>query len=433
MKKIPMRAVLLLWPLIWGQSLLAQDKSPTPRPTPPSITTKDVEKHTYYFDLTGGKLTGAGADFLATELGRSQYVLIGEYHFSLQISLLTRALIPVLHETGFRNFGLEIGPISAEILGEVSKDPNRTIENLRVFNSQFSHDVGTRILTPIPFFGNVEDAEFLIEARKRRWNLIGLDQENNRAYLPLIERLYGNLSPGKKKKLRAQHEEVVKLINGFYQDDKKEVKKVFVAISESPEIARYLEAVAKNHPENQRITDAIRKTNEIYGYYRPGKYYDNNYTRAEYMKTNLFQAFEKLGFDVSRDKMVLKMGGLHTIRGRTVLYVHDIGNTLSELAAFHGKRSLHICFGRRYRRVEGKEVDDLETALLRNPNYAFQPLIQMGKKDKWAIIDLRQLRPEVFTGGFNFGDILERTIMGHDLYVIPPTDSEATPNYVLKK
>src|SRR3712207_9532180 len=81
------------------------------------------------------------------------------------------------------------------------------------------------------------------------------------------------------------------------------------------------------------------------------------------MKKNLAEGFAKLKFDLKKDKMLLKMGAVHTGRGFSDLSLFEIGNTLSELAAFHGNRSLHIVFGSRfYFAANGQEIDSLADA-----------------------------------------------------------------------
>jgi uncharacterized iron-regulated protein len=95
----------------------------------PPLTEKDLEKHTYYFEISDGKLVGDGAKFLTEEFRKNQYVLLGEYHNSYQISKFTQAIIPVLDDSGFKTFGLEIGPVSVEMLRGFSKDSSKTVVN----------------------------------------------------------------------------------------------------------------------------------------------------------------------------------------------------------------------------------------------------------------------------------------------------------------
>jgi hypothetical protein len=126
------------------------------------------------------------------------------------------------------------------------------------------------------------------------------------------------------------------------------------------------------------------------------------------------------------------MGSVHTGRGFSPLSLFEIGNTLSELASFHGNRSLHIEFGSRYFIENGKESDALadDKGFL----YRYRAFLQMAKKDKWTVIDLRPLRNTVFyQRKFDLDPIILEIFKNHDLYVMPPTDRDITPNYSLKR
>ncbi|MBX7174905.1 MAG: hypothetical protein K1X72_28270 [Pyrinomonadaceae bacterium] len=414
----------LTYLLIFGGFISAQEK--------PSLTEKDLEKYTYYFDIVDNKFVGDGAKFLTDEMKQSQYVLIGEYHFSFQISKFTKAVIPVYHEAGCRTFGLEIGPTTAEILTELSKNPDKTAENLKNINSKyyFTSKRGT-VYNSIPFFKYLEDSEFLSEATKRKWNLIGFDQEFYIGFIPNIEQMYNNLTDKKKKELKDLRGQVISELESLIKDNfLSDDSKTFVKIYDSKEINRFLESASEKNPKNKKIADEIKISTEIYRYNELGEYYQNNNSRAEYMKKNLAENFTKLKFDLKKDKMLLKMGGLHTSRGLSRFDIADFGNILSELAAFNGNRSLHLVFGYRYFVKDGVETDSLNTP--KDKPDVFQPFLQMAKRDKWVIIDLRKLRPAVFSSLFSFNPLIRQTILGKDLYIIPPMEKDPTPNYVLK-
>lgn len=397
------------------------------------LTAKDLEQNTRYFEIVDNKLVGDGAKFLTDEIKQSQYVLLGEYHGSLRISEFTKAVIPIFHDAGCRTFGLEIGPVSAEILSELSSDSGQTISNLKNFNSNFYVATKRRTFTPIPFFANVEDAEFLVETRKRNWNLLGLDQEFSFSYIPLIERMYKNLKPKNKTELKQLYEQVTNSIKTFYEANVKDGKSQYKAILESKEVNEFLDSAAKENPKNKRIAEAIKFTTEIY-YMNDDqirKYYDANNGRVNYMKKNLSEGFAKLKFDLKKDKMLLKMGADHTGRGFSDLSLFEIGNTLSELAAFNGNSSLHVEFGSRYYTENGKEVDALSDT--KGFLYRYQALLQMAQKDKWTVIDLRPLRKNVFyRRQFNLDSIVLEIFKNQDLYIIPPIDKEPSPNFTIK-
>ena len=422
--------ILLFATILFGNCLLFAQEKPAEKPP---LTEQDLEKYTSYFQIADNKLIGDGAKFLTNEIIQNQFVILGEYHGSSEISKFTKAIIPIFHDAGCRTFGLEIGPISAQILAKLSKDSSKTIENLKAFNSENLVPMKTRSFTPIPFFSNVEDAEFLMEARKRNWNLLGLDQEFSFSYIPLFQTMFDNLKWGKQAELKPLFDKIITSIPAFYEADSQEKMSQYKAILESKEINNFLASASIGNPKNKQIADAIKFTTEIY--YQNDRqirrYYDANSSRVNYMKNNLSEGFRKIKFDQTKDKMLLKMGAVHTGRGFSPLSLFEIGNTLSELAVFNGNRSLHIEFGSRYFIENGKEVDALsnEKGFL----YRYQAFLQMSKKDKWTVIDLRPLRNTVFyQRKFNLDSIVLEIFKNQDLYVMPPVDKDPTPNYQTK-
>ena len=79
-------------------------KRPPPRSTlDRSSAASDVYKrqdYTKYFEIKNGEFVGDGATFLLSEFAKHQYILMGEYHGSHQLSLFTQAIIPPLHKSG---------------------------------------------------------------------------------------------------------------------------------------------------------------------------------------------------------------------------------------------------------------------------------------------------------------------------------------------
>lgn len=424
-------SVRLIFSLILILSLFSLVRTQTPTPTPkPQVSEKDLKKHTYYFDVTDSGLTGDGAKFLLKEFRINQFVLLGEYHGSKRISEFTGAVIQPLHEAGFRHFGLEIGPVSAEILSELSSVPALTKARLNTFNSKYLATRGDRSFTPIPFFSYEEDADFLTEATKLKWALVGLDQEFSFSYVPLFDRIYSNLPAKRKARLRTQYEAVLTEIASIYRDDAARTKNAYIAISGSTTISSFLEAAAQGNARNKAIADALRLTTDIYknNANTIRKYYLANDTRIKYMKKNLAQGFSRSGFRLDRDKMLLKMGAVHTGRGFSPLSLFEIGNTLSELAEFNGNSSLHVYFTSRFYIENGKEIDALSNQT--GFDYRFKALLQMGKRDKWTVIDLRPMRESVFYHRiFEIDEVVREIWKNHDVVIIPPTDSDPTPNY----
>lgn len=419
MKKLILQFLLMVNVYAAG----AQDK--------PALTEMNLAKSTYYFEIRDDKLVGAGAAFLTEEFKTNQFVLLGEYHNSFQISKFTRAIIPILDTAGFRNFGLEIGPVSAEILKEFSQDPGKIKERLHAFNTRYLIPTKQRSYTAIPFFSNAEDADFLKEAAARKWNLIGLDQEFIYSYLPLLDRMYNNLNAAAKTKLNAAYNKATELVKTAYKIDEEEDKQLEETIASSQDFESFLKSASEKNYANQKIAGALRKTTDIYLKGAKRKYLEQNSERVTYMKQNLSENITKLKFNLKQDKMFLKMGAVHTGKGFSPLSLFEIGNTLNELASYNGNKSLHININSRFYIDGGKEIDDLADTT--GFGYRFKALFQMAKKDKWTVIDLRPLRYNVFYArAYKLDEIIWDIFKGHDLYIIPPMDIDPTPNYIRK-
>ncbi len=404
--------ILLTIVLMTLQTVNAQD----------SLLRQDLSKHVYHFDLKDNQLSGPGADLLRKEAMKTQYFLIGEYHGSKLISNFTRAMIPILHEAGYQHFGVEVGPHSAELLKEMAKDPQKTTSQLNTFNQRYSViEEDSSIWTPIPFFEYEEDAAFLEAAMKNGWNLYGLDQEFCYGYIPLIDRMYAQLSKEDQKELWTLHQSLRDSIQSYYKMNELDQQRLSVSMTASPLFKKYLKKASKHHEANQAIADALLTTTKIYHYNATRDYLECNSTRIDYMKTNLFKAFEEQNFDLKKDKMLLKMGSIHTAKGFSWLSLYELGNTLHELASFHQNESIHLSFSSRFEKEDGKIIDALDNK--EGYAYRYVDLLQFGKKDQWTIIDLRPLKEKIYYHQkYKISDLMKDIFRQHDLFIIAPVE-----------
>lgn len=397
-----------------------------------SIKVEDLKPYTYHFDIVDGEFVGAGAEFLEKEAALHQYILLGEYHGSYRISEFTNALIPVLAAENFNTFALEVGPISGKILSEFAEDAQSTTKHLHDFNSQYYIDEEGDYYGAIPFFEHQEDAQFLTQAAKHDWNLLGLDQEFIYGYEPLIDRMYKNASTADQKKFATFYKKVKDTLVAYYALESSGEQDLAVLMHESPLMKQFLETFSPLHSESPAIADAIIATTQIYYYNATRRYFDCNSTRIEYMKKNLREGFERINFDISKDKMLLKMGSVHTARGFSWLSLFEIGNTLNELANFHGNTTLHLSFQSRFYEEEGKEVDALDNPKSYGSRY--KDLLQMAKADQWTIIDLRPLKSKFFYARkYLTSDQMKDIFKQHDVIIIPKKDVEPSLNFVLRE
>ena len=123
------------------------------------------------------------------------------------------------------------------------------------------------------------------------------------------------------------------------------------------------------------------------------------------------------------------MGGYHLSRGFSPLALYEVGNTLSELAAYHGNESLNIGFSSRFFLSDWTLQDYLQSD--RPYHKRYKDLIQMGKKNEWVVIDLRPLIKGHYYHPvkYRFNKYVEDLVKRYDLLIIPKQDRHPTPNY----
>lgn len=400
-------------------SILAQD----------SLLQADLLPHVRYFNIEKDHFSGEGADLLQKEVALHQYILLGEYHGSPHISQFTETLIPLLAKEGFGTFAIEVGPESARILDELSSNTDKTVERLKSFNQQYNViESDGYVFSAIPFFDLVEDAEFLQEAAKQKWDLIGLDQEFCFGYLPLLDRMYARLNPEKQAELKLDFQQVRDSIGHYYKMDDQGIRDLSVAIKNSKEFDALIEKMVAANESNQDIAQLLNKTTEIYYYNASRQYLRCNSTRIDHMKDNLRDGWEKINFDIKKDKMLVKMGSIHTARGFSWLSLYEIGNTLSEFADFYGNSTLHIYFFSRYYTEDGKVKD----GLAEKDSYwqKYSDLLQFAKQNQWTIIDLRPLKQRFFYNRkYKVEPQVKEVFKQHDWIIIPPVEVDGTGNY----
>lgn len=401
-----------------------------------TIGVEDLSPYTYYFKLDNKGLSGEGVSFLETAAQENHIIILGEYHGSKRISEFTSAFIPVLDQHGFDYFGLEVGPGASEILAEITTKPEAVVEALKAFNAQYEYHSDNRAYTPIPFFSHIVDAAFLVPAAERDWKLIGLDQEFKFGYIPLLDRAFNKLSEPQKSALKQKFKTGIDTLDYFYQQEltyyltkDKSIKRFAFNAKESASFNTFLDELAATNPQNKKTVEDIRTSIDIYWYNSLRKYWLSNALRTNNFVANLRKGLQAHQFDFGKDKLLVKIGGLHAARGKNNYSMYDVGNTLGELARFYGNRSLHIeVMSRFYQEKDGTVIDELEqqdTWYTKN----FSDLFQMGKKDQWTIIDLRPLKDSLYyQRDFIVNDRIKEYFDRYDVIMITPMDEEPTVN-----
>lgn len=391
-----------------------------------SLTVEQLKPFSYTFDVIDGKLRGEGQVFLEQEMGKAQFTMIGEYHGSKRISEFTNAIIPVLNNLNYKTMVLEVGPITGKQLNNLEGDVETQINQLHQRYLMLDAD-GDECL-PFPFFSYKEDAQFLKTAKDRSWHVFGIDQEYYDGYIMLIENMFENLPVSLKKKYKALHAKMVLQLKEFYKDDQNDKQNLHVALSNSDLYKDYMQVMA-NEPKNIEIIKALEESSAIYMLNNQRQWYKNNATRIAYMKSQLRKGLTRINFDLSKDKLLIKMGGYHLSKGFSPLSLYEVGNTLNEIAEFHGNTALNIGFISRFSMQEEKVIDNLNSKNKYFKNH--KELLQMGLKDQWVVIDLRKLIEGYFyyPKRFNLNPQLVKLVQRYDLLVIPKIEIEGIVNY----
>jgi len=390
-----------------------------------SLTIDQLQPITYTFKIENGVLSGKGANFIKKELSNAQFTMLGEYHDSKRISEFTEALIPFLDSCGYKTLVTEVGPISGQILNTLDGNIKEELHSLL---NRYKVEEENDINPPFPFFEHVEDAAFLSKAKDQNWTILGIDQEYVFCHQLLIDQMYQNLNINQKKSINNLYENVLDSIESYNQLEIKGLQKLSISIKESEIIRDFINQASINEI-NRDIADAFYASNHIYWLYANRQWYENNATRISYMKSQLRKQLEEHNFDIRRDKLLVKMGSYHLSRGFSPLALHEVGNTLSELASYHGNESLNIAFSLRYYNENGIIQDILDSDA--EYRLRLKDLLKMGKKDEWVVIDLRPMIKGHFYGPvkFKFNKYVEDLVKRYDLLVIPMTDEDPTRNY----
>ncbi|MCB0580829.1 MAG: hypothetical protein KDD10_16145 [Phaeodactylibacter sp.] len=388
-----------------------------------------LQQHTYYFQLQEDTLYGEGANKLKAAIAEARFAILGEYHGSHQLPKLTTALLPHLHQSGYHNLALEVGPYSARILDSLSADPPTTAQRLYELYSHYA----ARSDIPIPFYDGVEGAKVLAEASRLGFRLWGLDQEYFDAPLMLADELL--------KQARGQEDyaEVLEAKNSFdslfqaaLKKDEEGIKgyRMFQELTESPVTKAFFASFPENNRQAQEIISALYTSWDIYDRHDLRDGFSHAH-RIAYIRQNFLHHYQAA--EEEQPKVFVQIGALHAAKGYE-FGVYDVGNLIHELAEAKGASSCHIYSMPRYSIEEGVQKDALEEQP-QHPESAFRA---MGRPGQWALIELSGLREQLASRQLILpeGPSLNRIKFlseNFDWVAIPPTDQGQQNNYSIHK
>jgi hypothetical protein len=298
-------------------------------------------------------LAGNGRDFLLTEAGSHDFLLLGELHGDNEIPALIHVLWPAMWRDGYRHVAAEVSPWTAHRLESANEEANPKIESL----------------------WTKKQADVVREFAQPGANVIwGCDMEE--VHPEYLVREWARLNPSDPDLKR-----MVDLTAGGYKRS---------MAAELSALAKKSNAANDETVNDISLKDSILKTLQIESY----RSSDATKMKAQnerelLMKTQFFEHFRKAGPDGS-GKVLLRFGRNHLHRGYDARGISTLGNFVAELAISRRQSVFNVgAFG-----AGGKATLLGQTFSMdeRADEPAFAWLAGQAKYPA-AVFDLRPLRP----------------------------------------
>ena len=383
----------------------------------PVLDSLEITKAVSYFKINDASLEGDGATIVKQYISNSKFFVLGEYHFSIEISKLTTGLAPILDKAGYKAAAFEVGPFSAKKLEELSHIPDSTRARLKAFNGNYFVQLTPDYkLLPLPFFTSVYDADFLEAFAKTDMDIWGVDQE----LFTSILFMGGAVVESKSKDV--QYEEIKtawakakkSIVAKFENPDLSNIPATLDSVRKDPDFQQFRNMFDANDSYAQSVFQRFDESYEIYiSSVHEGRVH---YLRSNFLKN--YEAFEKENKDA---RYFIKIGSLHA--GKTMISngYYDLGALTQEIATMENATSTNAIVFKAY-------LNDKDYRSRRVPS-----LINFSKKDSWTVIDLKKLRETLHSGKFQISTHLEfqelnKVMLGFDLLFIPPVDKSPSDN-----
>ena len=400
------RIIFIFLLSILSTTLFAQEK----------LKSFDISEFAHAFEINKDIIEGAGIKILENRISKSQFLFLGEQHYSPEISEFTNAILPKLKQSNFKYFALEVGPNSTEKMVTVIKEQNSLFD----FNTNFYSNYND---IPFPFFDGKKDELVLKTAINENFEIWGIDQEFLSSQLFLIDEIYNQSN--EKSSLEPHFDSAKKfIIQEFKKDKENKNYSMFTKLLESNIVTSFFEK-CQNEKQNKIIADLITSW-KIYAFYETRKFSENNFTRMKYMKRKFGENYKIALKKDSIPKIFIKMGSMHLARGKNWFGIYDLGNMIKELSYFNGTESTSInCFARYSQDNDGTIYDYLDD----EDGKVYQPVLELAKKDKWVLIETKPILELVNKKKIELNSDLKILISGFDFILFTPIKTEVKINY----
>lgn len=379
------------------------------------LKSSDITSFAYSFEINNNQLSGLGADTLKNAIRKSQFFMLGEEHFSPQISELTNVLLPYFSSNGYENFALEIGPFTAKIIKREIKRQNSLYHFNNSFYSKYK-DI------PIPFFDGTMDDEFIKTALKNNFKLWGLDQEYITAPLFLLDEIYRNSKDSVSTKELYQNAKIYleKQLNNFNTEKENHYFEMF---DSNNDFTKYVQQC--NEPKQKEIIKALRISMNIYQQ-QGKKSWKSNQERMEYMKRNFSDNYKTTQKNGGLPKVFIKMGSMHLGWGKSWLGIYDLGNMINELAYFNDTKSVSVNSFSRYIEEENGAIYDYMSD---EEGKNLSLILELATKDRWTLIDTKKIIELARERKIKPNNDLNILLSRYDYILFTPLKTKVKNNY----
>jgi hypothetical protein len=361
-----------------------------------SLVTEIAKKNSATFSVEKNAFKGSAWDTLVRQIQKSDFVLIGEDHFTNEIPFFYSAVSSAVK---FDNFFCEIDPYSAKLIESAIK--NLSEVQLKTYVREFG-DV-------FSFYALEPEFQLLKQMVQLKTSIFGVDQ-----ILIVADRLICN-----ELKLKTKSENAKKIYEHIEQNSKihfaeflKNQNKPFYLLTGDFEkqIAELLSF--KLSPEENEKIKALKLTAKIYKE-------QNHHLRVQLLKSNLMKIYAQW----ENKKSLFKFGANHLAKGESLLKIYDIGNLINNVADSKFKKSLHILIIGKSGTQASPFMGFPEQIVDENGDNlkCLKPLFNTITTDQWYCFDMHPLEAAIDNGKIVIKDIqLLRIIKGYDYVVIIP-------------
>jgi hypothetical protein len=357
-------------------------------------------KHIQTFEFREKKFSGDGWEQILSEAAKTNYIAVGEDHFTNEIPAFCSAMID---HVKVDNFFCETDPFSAKILESKIKELSAT--QLEQFVAEYGNTFS--------FFALQPELDLFKKAVAHRARVFGTDQILLVADRLLCADLKTKTTNEAAARIYGVMEEQSKSFFDSFRDDP---KKPFYMLT--PEFEKKIEALSalKLSAYESKIIEKLTLTARIYKE-------QNHHLRIQLMKDQLMEQYDHW----ATRKSLFKYGAVHMAKGESLLDIYDLGNLINNIADSKFQNSLHIMIigkagaqGSPFQKFPPTPIDQQSADLK-----ALKPFFKVDHGKSWQCFDLAAIRGDIKKQKIRVENPrLVQILAGYDFLVIIP---EVTP------